>query len=51
LYFLDNKVISLQELKDIDPNTIGSITVIKGKEDMKPYTTENYDGVVIINTK
>jgi hypothetical protein len=51
LYLLGGKEISLQELQKIDPNSIESISVIKGKENMKPYTTENYDGVVIIKTK
>lgn len=51
LYFLGDQEISLEELKKIDPNIIESITVLKNKEKMKPYTTENYDGVIIITTK
>lgn len=51
LYLIGNKEFSYEELMKINPNDIMSITVVKGKEDMKPYTTKDYEGVIIIQLK
>ena len=51
LMLLEDKKISKSELDKINPNEIESIDVIKDKEKVKQYTSENYDGVVIIHLK
>ena len=38
-------------MEKISPDDIESIDVIKGKEKIKEYTQENYDGVIIIHMK
>ena len=37
-------------IKDLDPDKIQKMEVIKG-EDMKKYTSEKYDGVIIVTSK
>jgi len=51
LILLDDKVISKSEMDKIDANEIESIDVVKDKEKVKQYTSENYDGVVVIHMK
>lgn len=51
LILLEDREISKNEMDNINPNDIESIDVIKDKEKVKQYTTENYDGVVIIHMK
>jgi len=51
LILLDDKVISKSEMDKKDANDIESIDVVKDKEKVKQYTSENYDGVVVIHTK
>lgn len=51
LFLIDGKEISEEDLEKIDPNDIEEITVIKNKELISNYTTEDYDGVVIIKLK
>jgi len=51
LFIVEDQEYSYEELIKINPDDIASITVIKGKKDMKPYTTEDYEGVVIIHLK
>ncbi|MGE5406564.1 MAG: M56 family metallopeptidase [Methanosarcina sp.] len=51
LYLIDGKRSSKEELKNIDPSQIESISVIKGKEEIKKYSEENHDGVILITTK
>jgi hypothetical protein len=48
---LEDKEISESEMKKIDPNDINLINVIKDKEKVKQYTSENYDGVIIIHMR
>lgn len=38
-------------LKNLDPETIESINVIKDKDSMKDYTSDDYDAVLIVTTK
>jgi|WetSurMetagenome_2_1015567.scaffolds.fasta_scaffold98986_3 hypothetical protein len=51
LFLLGDREISQEYLKDIDPNDIESIDVIKNKDSIKEYTTEDYEGVVVITLK
>ena len=51
LILLDDKVISKSEMDKINANEIESIDVVSDKEKVKQYTSENYDGVVVIHTK
>ncbi len=51
LYLIDGKEISSKDIHKINTNNIHSITVIKGKKDIKKYTDKYYDGVVIITMK
>lgn len=52
LYLLEGEEISLQDLQNIDPKSIQSITVIKNKEEMKKYTSNSaFEGVILLNTK
>jgi uncharacterized protein YcfL len=51
LFLLEDKAISESEMEKIDPKDIDSIDVIKDKEKVKQYTSENYIGVVIIHLK
>ena len=51
LFLLEDKAISKDEMGKIDPKEIESIDVIKDKSTIKQYTTDDYDGVVIIHKK
>jgi len=51
LYLVDGVEFSSEQIKKINPNDIDNLTVIKGKKDVSKYTTENYDGVIIIVMK
>lgn len=51
LFLLEGKPINENELKKLNPDKIESIEVIKNKEEIVKYTSENYDGVVKINLK
>ncbi|OFX87834.1 MAG: hypothetical protein A2W99_16090 [Bacteroidetes bacterium GWF2_33_16] len=51
LYLLGDKIITKKDLDSLDPDDIESIEVIKNKEAIKKYTSEDYDGVIIINLK
>lgn len=51
LIFLEDKVISQSEMETINPDTIDSIEIIKDKETVKQYTSEDYDGVIVIHLK
>ncbi len=51
LFLVDGKIRTSEEIEKINPNDIETITVIKDKKEILKYTTENYDGVVIIEMK
>ena len=51
LFLIDGKKTTQEEIEKIDPNDIEEITVIKNNEEISKYTTENYDGVVLIKMK
>jgi hypothetical protein len=51
LILLEDKEISKDEMEKISPRDIISIDVIKDKEIIKKYTSEAYDGVIVIHIK
>ncbi len=51
LYIVNDKVASKDVLKSIAPDEIASIDVIKNKDEIRKYTSKNYDGVIIITLK
>ena len=51
LYLLNEKPITQTELEKIDPDTIESVEVIKNEKEIAKYTTDKYDGVVIMKLK
>ncbi len=51
LYYLNGKKITEKEMKEIDPNTIKSINVIKDESAIKKYGEAAKDGVIEIETK
>lgn len=51
LYVLDGKTISSEEMKKIDPNTIESMNVLKGKAATDIYGEKGTNGVVVIISK
>ncbi|WP_242133010.1 hypothetical protein [Aestuariivivens marinum] len=51
LFLINDKPITQAELEKINPETIESVDVIKDKKEIAKYTTDEYDGVVIIKQK
>ncbi|WP_299680438.1 hypothetical protein [uncultured Dokdonia sp.] len=51
LYFVDGKESNAKAIKKINPDNIETVTVIKNKDDIGKYTSEEYDGVILIVTK
>ncbi len=51
LLLVDGKETPFEKMETIKPNDIETITVIKDKKGILKYTTENYDGVIIIVMK
>jgi len=51
LIMLEDRVISKSEMEAIDPNDIQAIDIYKDRETVRKYTSEEYDGVVIIHLK
>jgi len=51
LILLDGKVISHEELGQINEDSVESIEVFKDKEIVRYYTKEEKEGVIIITTK
>lgn len=51
LVYLEDKVISLIEMEALNPNDIESVEVIKDRDKIKVYTSDDYDGVIIIHMK
>ncbi|MBE0650671.1 MAG: hypothetical protein IH595_07495 [Bacteroidales bacterium] len=51
LYLVDHRPISYEQLKNINPKDIASISVLKSKGAVAMYTSGDYDGVVIITLK
>lgn len=51
IYFVDEKETSQEEVEKIDPSTIQSIEVIKGKPAKEKYGKKGKDGVILIKLK
>ena len=51
LFLLEGKQISKSEMDKINPGDIKLVEVIKDRERIKQYTSEDYDGVVLIQMK
>ena len=51
LFLIGERQITQQELESIDPNEIESIEVVKEKNKVREYTSDNYDGVIIVTMK
>ncbi|WP_276876450.1 hypothetical protein [Chryseobacterium joostei] len=51
LIFLDNKNISLEDLRKLNHNTIETINSFSGKEAVKLYGSKAKHGVIVITTK
>jgi TonB-dependent SusC/RagA subfamily outer membrane receptor len=51
LYIIDGKEMESGSMKDIDPNTIKSINVLKGETALKLYGEKGKNGVIEITTK
>jgi len=51
LYFIDGKETSSQKIKNLDPNTIEKIEVIKGKAATEKYGEKAKKSIVLITTK
>ena len=51
LFLLNDKPITQAELEKINHDSIESVDVIKDKKEIAKYTTDEYDGVVIIKLK
>ena len=51
LYILNGKEISIDEMIQLDPNTIESVSVLKGDAAKKAYGKKGKNGVIVIKTK
>lgn len=51
LILMNGKKISMRKFNKIDPMKILDITIVKDKEEMKEFTMEDFDGVVLITMK
>ena len=51
LFFVNEKEITNEEMKQLDPENIHSLTVLKGESAKKKYGERAIDGVIIITTK
>jgi len=51
LIIADEKIITQAEFKAINPKNIGSLKIIKDKEQISKYTSDNYGGVIVITLK
>ncbi|WP_333577583.1 M56 family metallopeptidase [Sphingobacterium sp.] len=52
LFVIDGKIVAdYSKIKEIDPNTIGHMTVLKGQSATALYGNQGMDGVIVIATK
>jgi uncharacterized protein YcfL len=51
LFLIDGKKVNEKDVKSIKPNDIESVNVIKDKKEIAKYSSENYDGIIIIKLK
>ena len=48
LFLLEGREITMAELKDLEPDYVKSIRVVKDKDEMVKFTSKDYAGLVII---
>lgn len=51
LFIVDGKIVEKSFALSLNPNDVEELTVIKKKENILEYTSEDYDGVIIIVLK
>ena len=51
IYILDDRKISQEEMKNISPSSIESLSVYKHDAMIKKYTDEDVDGVIVVKTR
>jgi hypothetical protein len=51
LILVDGKETTSAELNAIDVNKIDSMSVIKGVDEVKKFTTKDYEGVIVVSLK
>jgi len=51
LYFIGDKQVGEEEIKNINPDDIAAIQVVKNKQEMVKYTLQERDGIIIITLK
>lgn len=51
LFIIDEKEMSREDFENLKPDRIKTMTVIKNKDQMKIYTSKDYDGVIVVTTK
>lgn len=51
IYYLNGKKITLTEFKNLDPDTIESVSILKGKTAVRLYGQEAANGAILIETK
>lgn len=51
LVLLEGNKISQEDMKKIDPLDIDSIDIVKTRSEIQKYTTDAYDGVIVIKLK
>jgi len=48
---LEGNKISFEDMKKIDPMDIESVDIVKSKSEILKYTSNAYDGVIVIKLK
>ena len=51
LYLVNDRQVTLTDLESMDPNLIESIEVIKDVGQIRQYTSDDYDGLILITLK
>jgi hypothetical protein len=51
LYFIGDKQVGEEEIKNINPDDIAAIQMVKNKQEMVKYTLQERDGIIIITLK
>ncbi len=51
LIVVDNKIVSQADFQTINPGDIESVHVYKDDKEVTKYSSENYDGVIVITLK
>ncbi|MDC9723409.1 MAG: TonB-dependent receptor plug domain-containing protein [Urechidicola sp.] len=51
LFYIDGKEVSKDDFKDLDPNTIKNVEVLKGNKAVEKYGDKAKGGVILVTTK